>query len=127
MFAKNSGMIILGGGLIKHHVCNANLMVILEPVKTTPHANLRWNAKRDKRETQRERQIHRQKETQRQRWPLILACIMSTSSLAQLLQYIFAEITGMLNTVYVTRTLSWWSSSFSIKVTYFSCLSPVAM
>ena len=25
--AVNSGMIILGGGLIKHHVCNANLMV----------------------------------------------------------------------------------------------------
>ncbi|XP_046388439.1 probable deoxyhypusine synthase [Ischnura elegans] len=24
--AKNSGMIILGGGLIKHHICNANLM-----------------------------------------------------------------------------------------------------
>lgn len=28
MRAKNSGMIILGGGLIKHHICNANLMVI---------------------------------------------------------------------------------------------------
>ncbi len=25
--AANSGMIILGGGLIKHHICNANLMV----------------------------------------------------------------------------------------------------
>jgi hypothetical protein len=24
--AKKSGMVILGGGLIKHHVCNANLM-----------------------------------------------------------------------------------------------------
>lgn len=24
--AKNSGMVILGGGLIKHHICNANLM-----------------------------------------------------------------------------------------------------
>lgn len=24
--AKNTGMIILGGGLIKHHICNANLM-----------------------------------------------------------------------------------------------------
>ncbi|KAG8230809.1 hypothetical protein J437_LFUL010589 [Ladona fulva] len=24
--AKNSGMIILGGGLVKHHICNANLM-----------------------------------------------------------------------------------------------------
>jgi len=27
MRAKQSGMIILGGGLIKHHICNANLMV----------------------------------------------------------------------------------------------------
>jgi len=26
MSAKQSGMIILGGGLIKHHICNANLM-----------------------------------------------------------------------------------------------------
>ena len=26
-FATHSGMIILGGGLIKHHICNANLMV----------------------------------------------------------------------------------------------------
>ncbi len=25
--AKNTGMIILGGGLAKHHICNANLMV----------------------------------------------------------------------------------------------------
>ena len=25
-FALNTGMIILGGGLIKHHICNANLM-----------------------------------------------------------------------------------------------------
>ena len=25
--AANSGMIILGGGVCKHHVCNANLMV----------------------------------------------------------------------------------------------------
>lgn len=26
MRAKKSGMIILGGGVIKHHICNANLM-----------------------------------------------------------------------------------------------------
>ena len=26
MAAKKTGMIILGGGLIKHHICNANLM-----------------------------------------------------------------------------------------------------
>lgn len=26
IYAKNTGMIILGGGLIKHHICNANLM-----------------------------------------------------------------------------------------------------
>jgi deoxyhypusine synthase len=28
--AVNTGMIILGGGLIKHHICNANLMVIFQ-------------------------------------------------------------------------------------------------
>lgn len=27
--ANNSGIVILGGGLIKHHICNANLMVSL--------------------------------------------------------------------------------------------------
>ncbi|XP_013393091.1 deoxyhypusine synthase [Lingula anatina] len=26
IFAQNSGMIILGGGLVKHHICNANMM-----------------------------------------------------------------------------------------------------
>jgi deoxyhypusine synthase len=26
VFAKKTGIIILGGGLIKHHICNANLM-----------------------------------------------------------------------------------------------------
>jgi hypothetical protein len=26
MFSINTGMIILGGGVIKHHICNANLM-----------------------------------------------------------------------------------------------------
>lgn len=26
VYAKNSGIIILGGGLVKHHICNANLM-----------------------------------------------------------------------------------------------------
>lgn len=25
-FAKKTGMIILGGGVVKHHICNANLM-----------------------------------------------------------------------------------------------------
>jgi len=25
--AVNSGMIIIGGGVVKHHICNANLMV----------------------------------------------------------------------------------------------------
>lgn len=29
VFAKRTGMIILGGGLIKHHICNANLMVTM--------------------------------------------------------------------------------------------------
>ena len=27
VFAKRTGMIILGGGLVKHHIANANLMV----------------------------------------------------------------------------------------------------
>lgn len=27
--AANSGIIIVGGGVIKHHICNANLMVII--------------------------------------------------------------------------------------------------
>lgn len=27
IFAKRSGMIILGGGVVKHHIANANLMV----------------------------------------------------------------------------------------------------
>ena len=27
VFAKKTGVIILGGGIIKHHICNANLMV----------------------------------------------------------------------------------------------------
>lgn len=27
VFAKRTGMIILGGGLVKHHISNANLMV----------------------------------------------------------------------------------------------------
>ena len=26
VFAKKTGMLILGGGVIKHHICNANLM-----------------------------------------------------------------------------------------------------
>ena len=27
VYAQNTGMIILGGGVSKHHTCNANLMV----------------------------------------------------------------------------------------------------
>lgn len=27
--AANSGIIIVGGGVIKHHICNANLMVTI--------------------------------------------------------------------------------------------------
>ena len=27
VFAKRTGMVIIGGGLVKHHICNANLMV----------------------------------------------------------------------------------------------------
>jgi deoxyhypusine synthase len=36
--AENTGMIILGGGLIKHHICNANLMVRF-PVDQFTHSN----------------------------------------------------------------------------------------
>ncbi|KAJ1517406.1 hypothetical protein HMI55_007167 [Coelomomyces lativittatus] len=28
VFAKKTGMLILGGGVVKHHICNANLMVL---------------------------------------------------------------------------------------------------
>ena len=27
IYVANSGIIILGGGLCKHHICNANMMV----------------------------------------------------------------------------------------------------
>jgi hypothetical protein len=30
MKAAHTGMIIVGGGVIKHHICNANLMVSLQ-------------------------------------------------------------------------------------------------
>lgn len=33
--ALNSGVIIVGGGLIKHHICNANLMVSSNLVQST--------------------------------------------------------------------------------------------
>lgn len=29
VWAESTGMIILGGGVVKHHICNANLMVYL--------------------------------------------------------------------------------------------------
>ena len=39
VFADHTGMIILGGGLVKHHICNANLMVshftLLQPILYT--------------------------------------------------------------------------------------------
>lgn len=34
VYAANTGMIILGGGVIKHHICNANLMVSLSQSDT---------------------------------------------------------------------------------------------
>ena len=50
MRAKHTGMIILGGGLIKHHICNANLMVCvlffqknyLFPYKMTLLFSAKW-------------------------------------------------------------------------------------
>ncbi len=35
VFAKTTGMIILGGGVVKHHISNANLMVITRTQKST--------------------------------------------------------------------------------------------
>ena len=35
MCAKKSGILIMGGGVAKHHVCNANLKVISEGMATT--------------------------------------------------------------------------------------------
>jgi deoxyhypusine synthase len=31
VWAEKTGMVILGGGIIKHHICNANLMVTSLP------------------------------------------------------------------------------------------------
>lgn len=31
--SANTGMIIIGGGLVKHHICNANLMVNINVIK----------------------------------------------------------------------------------------------
>lgn len=33
MRAANTGMIIVGGGLVKHHICNANLMVSIKEIR----------------------------------------------------------------------------------------------
>ena len=40
MKAKNTGMIIVGGGLIKHHICNANLMVRIRSGGSGTYPNL---------------------------------------------------------------------------------------
>lgn len=40
VFAKRTGMIILGGGLVKHHIANANLMV--RPDDLLPLLALTW-------------------------------------------------------------------------------------
>ncbi len=37
VFAKKSGMIILGGGITKHHICNANLMVLFLSLRMQTH------------------------------------------------------------------------------------------
>lgn len=46
VFAANSGMIILGGGVVKHHICNANLMVRLSP--TYDVSAYQWIARNNK-------------------------------------------------------------------------------
>ena len=43
--AVNTGMIILGGGLIKHHICNANLMVRKYNVELLEHHTMCYNDK----------------------------------------------------------------------------------
>lgn len=43
--AMNTGMIILGGGLIKHHICNANLMVREYNVELLEHHTMCYNDK----------------------------------------------------------------------------------
>ena len=39
VFASNSGIIILGGGLCKHHICNANMMVSKQPLNYSSWKN----------------------------------------------------------------------------------------
>lgn len=39
--ALNSGVIIVGGGLIKHHICNANLMVSVMIISVETNNNIR--------------------------------------------------------------------------------------
>jgi deoxyhypusine synthase len=41
IFAKRSGMIILGGGVVKHHIANANLMVSAVACDR-PHCVIWW-------------------------------------------------------------------------------------
>ena len=36
--AQSTGMVIVGGGVIKHHICNANLMVRTMDESTETHA-----------------------------------------------------------------------------------------
>jgi len=38
MKAVKTGMVILGGGVVKHHICNANLMVSIFKVIVTKSA-----------------------------------------------------------------------------------------
>lgn len=46
IFAKRSGMIILGGGMVKHHIANANLMVSGVALQATPTlCYKRWPAR----------------------------------------------------------------------------------
>lgn len=42
IFAKRSGMIILGGGVVKHHIANANLMVSGVALVGTWHVKTSW-------------------------------------------------------------------------------------
>jgi deoxyhypusine synthase len=36
VWSRRTGMVVLGGGVVKHHVCNANLMVRFRVIERCP-------------------------------------------------------------------------------------------
>lgn len=47
VFAKKTGVIILGGGVVKHHICNANLMVRGRSSTAGMYRIYMWNLQRN--------------------------------------------------------------------------------